>query len=371
MHYKKWILAVLLSMPAMTYVQAQTAPINITTTAVPFLRIPSDARAGGMGDLSLATSPDANSSLLNLAKTPFAGSKSAIGVTYTPWMKDVASSVYLATLAGYHRLDDEQAIAASIRYFNMGDLQLTDYSGNKLQTAKPREFAVDLGYSRKLSRVFSMGVAIRYINSSLASGEYNGNNYKAGSAVAGDLSFYYHGLNSQGTGFTAGLALTNLGSKMGYTNDANTKDFIPANLGLGIAYTSAFNEVNSITIGAEINKLLVPAVPADSSGLAGYYHTGVFDSWFKSFKTSNYQFGIGAEYVYDKLLSLRTGYHFADKNKGGQNYFTAGAGLQWKQVGINFSYLAASGNGVTRNPLSNTLRFGVNFNAGHTGTVSK
>ena len=130
--------------------QDQTAPINIVTTAVPFLRISPDARAGGMGDAGIAISPDANAGFWNLAKTPFAKSNGSVGLTYTPWLKDIAQDVFLATVAGYYKLDDEQAISASLRYFNLGQIQFTDFNGNPLQTSRPRELAFDLGYSRKL-----------------------------------------------------------------------------------------------------------------------------------------------------------------------------------------------------------------------------
>ncbi len=340
---------------------AQTAPLNVTTTATPFLRINPDARSGGMGDVGLATTPDASSSLINLAKTPFATTNSAIGLSYTPWLKDIANDVFLASLSGYHKLNDQQAIGGSLRYFNVGDIQVEDYNGNKLQTAKPREFALDFGYSRKLSSSFSLGLAFRYINSNLASGEVNGTNYKTASAVAADISMYYHGLDAKGAGWTAGLAATNLGSRLSYTNNAADKDYLPANLGLGIGYTIVADEVNALTFSADVNKLLVPSVPVDSAGLADYHNRSVVSSWSKSFSNGNYQVGVGAEYRYDKLLALRAGYHYGDKNEGNQSYFTAGFGLMWSAFTLNFSYLAPSGNGTTRNPLSNTLRFGIIF----------
>ena len=152
--------------------------ISITTTAVPFLRMSPDARSGGMGDAGIALSPDANSGFYNLAKTPFAKSRSAIGATYTPWLKEVADDMYLATLAGFHKLDDEQALSASLRYFSAGNVALIDFNGNKLQTANPREFAFDLGYSRKLSEKFGLAAALRYIHSNLATGSMNGTSTK-------------------------------------------------------------------------------------------------------------------------------------------------------------------------------------------------
>ncbi|HEY8893606.1 MAG TPA: PorV/PorQ family protein, partial [Niastella sp.] len=176
----------------MITVQAQEKnTVNITTTAVPFLRISPDARSGGIGDAAIALSPDANSVFYNQAKIPFAKNRTAIGATYTPWLKDVADNMYLATLAGFHQLDELQSVSASLRYFNAGDITIADYNGNKLQTASPREFAFDLGYSRKLSDKIGIGAALRYISSRLATGSINGTSYKAGNAVAADLSAFY------------------------------------------------------------------------------------------------------------------------------------------------------------------------------------
>src|SRR6476620_9410411 len=348
-----------------------TEPINIVTTAVPFLRISPDARSGGMGDVGIGISPDANSGFWNLAKTPFATSSGSIGATYTPWLKDIAQDVYLATLAGYYKLSDEQAISGSIRYFNLGEIQFVDFNGNPLNTSRPREFAIDFGYSRKVADNLGVGVTLRYINSNLANGSYNGVTYKAGNAIAADLSVFHSGLNDEGMGLTYGLSLSNLGSKIGYTNDAKSKDFIPANLGAGLAYTWVFQETSKFTLGVDVNKLLVPAAPeytgdytTDSLNLEDYHNMSVFNSWFKSFGNKAITFAGGAEYAYNDQFFLRAGYFYEGKNQGGRRYFTAGVGLKYNTFGFNFSYLAPSGQGVTRNPLSNTVRFGIIFDLG-------
>jgi len=354
-------------------------PINVVTSAVPFLRISPDARSGGMGDMGIATSPDANSPYWNLAKTPFAKSKSGVSLTYTPWLKDLGvNDVFLASLAGYHQLDDQSAISASLRYFNLGSIQFTDFSGNNISTGKPTELSVDFGYSRKISTKLGLGVALRYINSNLTRGyaATNGVTYKAGSSVAGDISLYYDNTKENGEGFRAGLALSNLGGKIGYTNDALQKDYIPANFGIGFTYTSAFDDVSKLTYGIEINKLMVPTPPlattdpsVDSAKLVEYRSKGVVNSWFSSFgdaggfkkELAEYQFGLGAEYSYADQFFVRGGYFYEDKTKGNRKFFTAGVGIKYNVFGLNFSYLIPSGNGVNRNPLSNTLRFSLVF----------
>ena len=358
-----------------TVVTAQTSnKLNVVTTAVPFLRISPDARTGGMGDLSVATSPDANSGFYNLAKIPFNEAQAGVGVTYTPWLKDLGlNDVYLASLAGYYKFDEDQAINASVRYFSLGNIQFTDNLGNDLNSFRPKEFGIDVGYSRKLSDQLSIGVGLKYIYSNLAGGAAtNGSNYKAGTAVAGDLGFYYQGKNEIGTGWAFGAALTNLGSKIAYTDNADQKDFIPANLGFGTTYTKVFDAQNKISFGVDVNKLLVPTPPAegDTAALTDYRTKGVVSSWFSSFgdapggfseEMKEFQVSVGGEYWYNNQFALRAGYFWEDATKGNRKYFTMGIGIKYNIFGLNFSYLIPSGSGVNRNPLSNTLRFSLLF----------
>ena len=368
---------------ATSIVNAQSPSINVVTTAVPFLRISPDARSGGMGDVGIATSADASSSYWNLAKTTFNTNKAGASVTYTPWLKDLGvNDVFLASLTGYYKLDDNQAISASLRYFSLGNIDFTDALGNQLTSFKPREFAADLGYSRKLSSKLGLGIAIRYINSNLANGTYNGVSYKPGSSVAGDISLFHNGVKENGSGLNYGLTLTNLGSKISYTSDANQKDYIPANLGIGVAYTKVFDEANKITFALDLNKLLVPTPPTlstsqggtataeDSLALSNYHTQGVVNSWFKSFgdapggfseEIKEIQASVGAEYWYNNQFALRAGYFYENPTKGNRKYFTLGAGLKYNMLGMNFAYLLPSGSGTTRNPLSNTLRFSLLF----------
>jgi hypothetical protein len=350
--------------------QANSDPkINVVTTAVPFLRISPDARAGGMGDIGVATSPDANSAFWNVGKASFAESKGSISATYTPWFKDLGlNDVYMATLGGFFKVDDQSAITGSLRYFSLGNIQFTDNLGNDLQSFRPREFAFDAGYSRKLTSKLGLGVALKYINSNLANGTVNGTTYKAGSTVAGDIGLYHSGTQ----GWNWGVTLNNLGGKIAYTSDADKKDFIPANLGLGATYTKKYDETNKLTFGLDVHKLLVPTPPAvgDSLGLADYRKKGVVGSWFSSLgdapdgfkeEIKEFQLSLGAEYTYNDQFSFRAGYFFEDKTKGNRKYFTLGAGVKYNMFGLNFSYLLPSGSGVNRNPLSNTMRFSLVF----------
>ncbi len=354
--------------------------INVVTTAVPFLRISPDARAGGMGDLALATNADASSSFFNIGKVPFNVSNAGINITYTPWLKQLVNDVYLASMSGYYKLDELQAISGSLRYFSLGSIQFTDQNGLDIGSGRPREFGIDIGYSRKLSDRTGLGIGLKYINSNLADGATSsGGNYKAGNAVAADLGLYHNRHDEAGQGWAFGVALTNLGSKIAYTDNADQKDFIPANIGVGTTYTKVIDESNQISFGVDINKLLVPTPPNFEPGqdsinnilAANYRNKSVMSSWFSSFgdapnggseELKELQFSLGAEYWYNNQFALRAGYFYEDKTKGNRRYFTTGVGIKYNVFGLNFSYLVPSGgSGANQNPLSNTLRFSLVF----------
>ena len=223
-----------------------------------------------------------------------------------------------------------------------------------------------------------MGIALRYINSNLVGGYSDQSNvYQAGNAVAGDLSFFYTGADEYGQGWNFGAALSNLGSKIGYTRDANQRDYIPANLSLGTVYRKVFDENNSIQFGVDVHKLMVPSPPEytddpDQNEIINqnYRNQSVVSSWFSSFNDApggfgeelkEFQLSVGGEYSYNDQFFARAGYFFEDKTKGNQKYFTLGVGIKYNVFGLNFSYLVPSGAGINRNPLSNTLRFGLIF----------
>ncbi|HRO42493.1 MAG TPA: type IX secretion system outer membrane channel protein PorV [Flavipsychrobacter sp.] len=353
--------------------------INTITTAVPFLRISPDARSGGMGDVGIAISPDANAQYWNVAKLPFSQKKFGVSATYTPWLKDLVPDIWLAYVSGYAKFGQEnnQAISASLRYFSLGDIQFTDIEGQTLGTGKPREFSFDLGYSRKLSENLSVGLSLRYIRSALAVGYGGGqaNDMKPGNAFAADLGVFYTKTKEidefRADNFSFGAVLSNVGSKISYTSVR--RDFIPINLGLGIAYTKSLDEYNKVTIGLDINKLLVPT-PRDSGtqGASKYYipEKSVVSGMLGSFgdapggfneELREFQISIGAEYWYQNQFAVRAGYFYEDKTKGNRKYLTLGLGVKLNVFTLNGAYLVPSGSGINRNPLSNTFRFSLVF----------
>ncbi len=345
---------------------------SVVTTAVPFLRISPDARSGAMGETGIATSADAYSGFWNLGKSPFGKEQYQIGASYTPWLNDLnLKDVFLASVGGYYKLDDQQALNLDFKYFSLGNIQFTDQSGNSLNTFRPREYALGLGYARKLGEKSGLGVGVKYISSDLAGGTVNGTSYKKGTSVAGDLHFYHTGVTEIGSGFNYGVTLSNLGAKIGYTSNDQEKDFIPANLGLGGSYTKVFDADNKLTFNVDLNKLLVPTPPqaGDSARIVDYRNKGVVSSWFSSFgdagqgdsEIKEVTAGIGAEFMYKEQFAFRAGYFYESPEKGDRRYFTVGAGLKYNVIGLNFAYILPNGSGVNRNPLSNTLRFSLIF----------
>jgi hypothetical protein len=338
--------------------------VNTIFTAVPFLRITPDARSGALGDAGISLSPDAYSIYWNTAKLAFSENKAGAAITYTPWLRQLVNDIYLASLTGYYKIDEDQAITTQLRYFSLGQIQFTNQQGQFIQNFNPREFAWNVGYARKLSDHFSMGLNLAYIYSNLAAGQMvNGVVIKAGNAVAGDLSMAYtkdFGKNK----WNWGLTIANIGSKITYTQSAETKDFLPTNLGLGTSYTFTFDEYNKLTLIAEANKLLVPT--PDSLGT--FRKKSVPEGIFGSFNDApdggkeelrEISISTGAEYWYKNLLAIRAGYFNESRFKGNRRYLTAGLGIKYNVFGLNFSYLIPTSN--QRNPLDNTLRFSLVF----------
>lgn len=364
---------------------------NPVQTAVASQSIAADAHAGGMGDIGVATEPDANSQAWNAAKYPFCISKAGVALNYTPWLRQLVNDIDLAYLAGYYRLGDYQAVSASLRYFSMGEVFYGDGSTSGTGTAmtiKPYEFAIDAGYSRMLSEKFSAAVTFRYIYSDL-SGHYEDGS-EPGSAFAVDLSSFYNTYVNMGPRecmLSLGLGISNLGSKINYGDDYSY--FIPTTLRLGVNYMIPLNEYNKISFAAEANKLLVPTYPTDEQcakklGINtedGQDHTAEYLTYreqnfyslspikgiFKSFSDAPNGFkeeleevnwSIGAEYTYNDKFMIRAGYHHESENKGNRKYFTVGAGFRMNVFSLDAGYVIAT---AASNPLDQTLRVSLGF----------
>jgi len=364
--YKSFIFSCI----ALFLMQSSWAQINIQNTAVPFMLISPDARSGGMGNLSLAMSPESNDLFGNTAKLPYMDEKQGFLINYTPWLKSLGlTDVYLASAGYYKKLNSISAINSSLRFFSLGNIDFTDESGNtSLPSQRPSEFSYDAGYSVLLTDKLSMGVTLRYIHSKLVSGPIQTTYYRAGNTLSGDISLFYK-QNEDLQGFHGGLLLSNLGGKISYT-DGDHKYFIPANMGLGVAYLNKFDAENSLEFGVDVNRLLVPVSPgSDKTEIDHYFTQSVVSSWFNSFTAKegmplgeSIKASTGLEYNYINRFYLRAGY-FLDNNKnlGNMQYFTIDASFQYESSKFNISYLVPSGGGILKNPLSNTIRFGSIF----------
>ncbi|HXH19784.1 MAG TPA: type IX secretion system outer membrane channel protein PorV [Chitinophagales bacterium] len=350
------------------------------TTAVPFLRIIPDARSGGMGDVGIGISADANAIFHNPAKLAFAEKPLGISMSYVPWLRSLVNDIYMANLAAYYKLDDLQALGMSMRYFSLGNIQFTNVQGENTGEFKPNEFAIDAAYSRQLVKIkkgggFSAALALRFIYSNLATGQtVNGIDIKPGLAGAADIAFAYNQdfkiKNKYKTNLAVGLNLSNIGSKITYTESAE-KDFIPMNFGLGTTYSFNFDDHNQLNLSADMNKLLVPTpdtADADNNGTYDYRETSVPSALFTSWgdapggireELHEITWSVGLEYWYDQQFAVRAGYFHEYENKGNRQFFTAGLGLRFKVFGLDFSYLIPTS--TQRNPLDNTMRFTLMF----------
>jgi hypothetical protein len=378
---------------AQTNLDGSSTQYNTITTAVPFMRISPDARSGAMGDVGIALSPDANAQFWNVSKLAMSAKQAGASLTYTPWLKDLVPDIFLFYGAGYFKFGEKdnlnQAVSIGMRYFSLGDINYTDINAQPIGTGKPREFALDLGYSRKLSENLSIGLSGKFINSNIINGAGNtgGVTFRPGNAFGVDFGMFYtksfseNPETGQASSINAGLAITNLGSKISYSNDR--KDFIPTNLGLGVAYNYNIDEFNKLTFAIDANKLLVPSplFREDSLGNKIQYYpfeksvmSGVFGSFGDApggmkDELQEVMLSLGAEYSYQNQFFVRAGYFYESKYKGDRRFLTVGAGLKYSMFGINFAYLVPSGSGINRNPLSNTLRFSLLFDFDDLGKI--
>ncbi len=361
------------------FAQATLSGANVVTTAVPFLTISPDSRAAGMGDVGVGTSADVNSQHWNAAKYAFTESDMGVALSYSPWLRNLADDINLAYLVGYKRLDDYQTLSASLRYFSLGDILFYDDQAQYQGQQNPNEFAIDFGYTRLLSDYFSGAVTGRYIRSDLTGGQMiNGVESHAGNSYAVDVAFYFR--NEFMTGrqenlFSAGINIQNIGAKISYT-DGEVKDFIPTNMKLGAAYTTELDDYNTITFAVDLNKLLVPTPPRDTTtyddGTIIYpgginSDKSVVGGMFTSFgdapggmkeELQEVNISAGVEYWYNQQFALRAGYFYEHENKGNRKFMTAGAGLKLNVFALDFSYLLPL---VRNHPLENTLRFTLSF----------
>ena len=328
---------------------------NPVNSAVTSQTIAPDARAGSMGDVGAATDPDVNSQYWNPAKYPFNISRAGVAINYTPWLRQLVNDIDLAQLVGYYRIGDYSAVSASLRYFSLGEVQLSE-SGNGM-TINPYEMSVDVAYSLMLSEKFSLAAAVRWIYSDLTY-DYTDDTSPA-SAFAADIACYYQNyinLGSRECQLGLGMNISNIGSKITF-GGSDRSEFIPTNLRLGASLMIPIDDYNRISFAADANA----RVEKD------YYDVSSISGIFKSFSDApggfseelkEIQWSAGAEYVYNDKFALRAGYHHESESKGNRKYFTVGAGFKMSVFSLDAGYVIAT---AKSNPLDQTLRFSLSF----------
>jgi hypothetical protein len=360
------------------FVVQANAQDRIITTGVPFLLITPDARAAGMGELGVATSVDAYAQQWNPAKYPFSRKDSGLGLSYTPYLRQIVDDIFLGNLTYFIKTNDRSAWAASFKYFSYGNVQFNKMmSGTIIDqgSKRPNEMTLDLSYSLKLSEKFAMSVAGRFLRSDLKiPTEIDAT---SANSLGVDISCFYEG-PSFGMGsfdglFRAGLNVSNIGPRLKY-DEGGQMDFIPTNLRIGSGLDVIFDPSNVLGVYLEFSKLLVPSPVAyfdNDNNLKGYSQPDInfFNGIFKSFNDApggiqeelkEITWALGFEYLFAETLALRTGYFNESEEKGSRKYMTFGAGVKLKGMGIDISYLSSASK--IRNPLENTLRFSLSFN---------
>lgn len=383
--------------------------LNTITTAVPFVSITPDSRTGGMGDAGTALSASANSIYWNTSMLNFAEEKSAMSLSYTPWLRQLTNDIHLSYLSAYYRLDKRSAIGGSLRYFSLGEITFTDNQGNVIRDDKPAEFEFTGGYAFKTSPKTSVGLNGKFIYSNLTGGMVvAGTSTKAGVAGATDISFTYYNEDAKIAGtkgvYTFATTINNIGNKIQYTEvGANSPgDFLPMNIKIGNSFLAEIDKYNNVVFSLEFQKLLVPTPPFydfDENGdyvlMAGRNNNvGVISGMLQSFndapgvvavddagnyiqnddgsyqivkgtklkeELSEINIATGIEYWYNNVFAVRGGFFYENKNKGARQYFNFGVGLKYNKLTIDISYLAAL---KRNNPLANTLRFTLGLTLG-------
>jgi hypothetical protein len=375
------------------------ATINTITTAVPFLTIAPDSRCGALGDAGVALDPDASSIHWNPSKMAFSENDLDVSLSYSPWLRALVNDMSLTYLSAIKKVSKTQAIGGSLRYFTLGNITFTDEMGTNIMDFRPAEYAVDLAFSQKLSKRFSGGIALRYINSNLT-GRTNlqGAESRPGRSVAVDISTFYSNDKIKIAGHKSkinwGLNVSNIGAKMSYTNSDN-RDFIPTNMRLGTAISTNLDDYNKLTFLFDLNKLLVPSPPiynnagdtiisgfdpvvGTATGMIQSFHDapGIYDpetmsivpgSKFRE-EVREYNIATGMEYDFAKQFAVRIGYFHEHYTKGNRQFITFGAGLHYQVLTIDMSYLVST---TQQNPLANTLRFSLRFSVGANAKVSE
>ena len=399
MKVKKILVAALMMVAAASYGQNYigqdySVSPNVITTAVPFVSISPDARGGSLGDCGVASDPDVYSMHYNAAKYVYLQDKFAGGLGYSPWLRNLVPDMNLAYLALAYKINDRSSVAGTLRYFSCGEIEFRDNYNQSLGKYTPNEWAIDATYSRMLGDYLSGAVAGRFIYSNLIQNQAD--YARAGISVAADIGLYYlrpvEWFKTVDADVSWGVAIKDIGSKVNYTTSSGRRDFIPTTLRVGAGLNIHIDEYNSLGFTFDLTKLLVPTPPIKAQGTDSILYgmdndvavvQGIIQSFYDApgytWNESTMQYehigtfyeelcevnvGVGVEYWYNNLFSVRAGFFNEPNLKGGRRYVTVGAALKYSMFGLDVSYLIPVGTKYGSNPLENTLRFNLTFNLG-------
>ena len=385
--------------------------LNTITTALPFMAITPDSRAGGMGDAGTALSPSSSSIYWNTSILSFSEKTSEVSLSYTPWLRQLTNDIHLSYLSAYYKINETHSVGGALRYFSLGEITFTDASGNVIRDDKPSEFELTGAYAFRLSNRFSVGINGKFAYSNLTGGlTVGGVNTKAGVVGAADLSFSYYNddakIGNLNGVYTLATTINNIGNKVAYS-ELSERDFIPMNLKIGNSFLAKFDSYNEVTFSLDLQRLLVPTPPfydvvdGDYTMLAGMDpNVGVINGMFQSFydapgavatddngdyiqdadgnyevvkgtrfreELSEINVAFGVEWWYNDVFAVRTGVFYESPNKGNRQFLNLGASLKYNMFAIDFSYLASL-NG-RQSPLANTLRFTVRLDLDQAGSA--
>ena len=350
---------------------------RVITTAVPFLMISADARASGLGEQGVATTPDAFSQHWNPSKYVFSNNLSGVGISYTPYLSKLVSDVFLANINYYKVINERSSWSTSFKYFSLGDIDIIQNPQDIPILENPNEFTLDASYSLKLSDYFAMAVTGRFLMSDVKLQSVDSDSDSA-SSFAVDISGFYQSDEQAFKNFNgilrAGFNLSNLGPRMKY-EELGKKNFIPTNLKFGVAFDFILDSLNKFSLNLELNKLLVPSpsIPIYNSNdqIIGYNQAdvGFLSGVFKSFgdapdgfseELKEITLAFGMEYLYNDSFAIRAGYFNEHENKGARKYLTFGTGFKFNEINLDLSYLLSTSSVIS--PLENTLRFSFTYN---------
>ena len=353
---------------------------KIIQPAVPSLMISPDARASGLGEQGVATSPDAFSQHWNPAKYVFLDNKSGVGVSYTPQNTKVGvEDSFLANLNYYNIIDDRSSWSTNFKFWTFGEISLTQNPQDQPYLEEPSVFSIDGSYTLKLSDFFSMAVTGRFFSSDL---KYKSIDFDTGStnSFSVDVSGFYQSDEIAYENFNgvwrSGFNISNMGPKIKY-DELGTKNFIPTNLKLGSAFDFIFDSSNKLSVNLELNKLLIPSrsVPTldGDNNIIGYSQPDVtfFSGMFKSFgdalggfseEITEITLAYGLEYLYNDSFALRVGYFGEHEDQGDRKFITYGTGFTLNEINLDLSYLQTPSSSDVINPNDGTLRFSFTYN---------